>query len=458
MSKQYLYEKMFGLLLFSGMATAVFHSCGDGHLGDIEPWADFTMSYRTADGQAAAPPCLVMFTNATNTGGLSTTYSWTVNGVQIATSQDISYTFTSSGTHTVALRAINRNGSHYVEKSLMIPQLETNVMVTGITIHPSEVSIEAGKIISLTATVTPDNATNKDVIWSSFNTDMAIVDDMGVVTGIRAGMATIFATAADGSGVSSSKIISITFPDFEMAFIEGGSFLMGGTNPNYFPDELPPHQVTLNSFYMAKYQVIQAQWIALMGNNPSFRPGPNLPVENVSWNDIVGLSGSYVELSGIRYYEDGFIYKLNVTTGKGYRLPTEAEWEYAARGGNKSMGYLFSGSDNPDEVAWYISNSNFTTYPWGLKRPNELGVYDMSGNVWEWCQDWYGAYPSTPQTNPRGPETGMYRVSRGGAQNSYLRYLRVSCRNYDFPYFRSVVVGFRLVCDSAPVLNDCPSL
>ncbi|MCL2738920.1 MAG: SUMF1/EgtB/PvdO family nonheme iron enzyme [Bacteroidales bacterium] len=456
MNKRYLCKKMFRPLLFSGMAAAVFHSCGGGNLGDIEPRADFTISYQTVDGQAAAPPCPVMFTNATNTGGLSTTYSWTVNGTQIATSQDASYTFTSSGTHTVALRATNRNGSHHVEKSLTIPRAETDVMVTGVIINPSgEASVEAGKILYLTATVTPDNATNKGIIWSSFDTDMATVDNMGVVRGIRVGATTIYATAADGSGVNSSINVSVTFPDPGMVFVEGGTFTMGGTDDEPFPEELPPHQVTLGDFYMGKYEVTQMQWLVIMGANPSGFSGADLPVELVSWNNIVGIAGSYMELNGTRYYEDGFIYKLNMATGKEYRLPTEAEWEYAARGGKQSRGYKYSGSNIWNDVARLYS---FGTQPVGLRQANELGIHDMSGNVAEWCQDWYGIYSSDPQINPLGPLSGSNRVIRGGGWNASTAHARVSYRNYAPPHYLYQNLGFRLVCDSAPVLNDCPSL
>ena len=194
-------------------------------------------------------------------------------------------------------------------------------------------------------------------------------------------------------------------------------------------DEKPTHSVTVSDFYIGKYEVTQAQWKAVMGSNPSDFKGDNLPVENVSWNDI-----------------QEFITKLNAQTGKKFRLPTEAEWEYAARGGNQSKGYKYSGSDSIDEVAWYGDNSSSTTHPVGQKSPNELGIYDMSGNVFEWCQDWYGSYSSEAQTNPTGPSSGSYRVLRGGSWYYYARNCRVSRRDSNFPDYRGSICGFRLVC------------
>jgi formylglycine-generating enzyme required for sulfatase activity len=179
-----------------------------------------------------------------------------------------------------------------------------------------------------------------------------------------------------------------TIPDIEMVFVKGGTFTMGCTaeqGDDCFDNEEPAHKVTLSDFYIGKYEVTQAQWKAVTGNNPSkFNGCDNCPVEGVSWNDI-----------------QEFIKKLNAKTGLNYRLPTEAEWEYAARGGAQSRGYKYSGSNSVDEVAWYYGNSGNETHPAGTKKANELGIYDMSGNVYEWCNDWYGAYNSEAQTNPK---------------------------------------------------------
>ena len=215
-----------------------------------------------------------------------------------------------------------------------------------------------------------------------------------------------------------------------MVYVEGGTFTMGATKEQKRKardDEKPAHQVTLSSFYIGKYEVTQAEWEAVMGSNPSCLKGANLPVESVSWYDC-----------------QEFIRKLNELTGKQFRLPTEAEWEYAARGGNKSGGYKYAGGNDVDNVAWYLDNSDFETHPVGTKRGNELGLYDMSGNVKEWCQEWYGSYSSDSQTNPTGPATGSLRVLRGGSWLDDARYCRLSYRSDFGPDLRYVCNGLRL--------------
>ena len=204
---------------------------------------------------------------------------------------------------------------------------------------------------------------------------------------------------------------------------------MGATaeQKNKYKDEEPAHSVTLSSFYIGKYEVTQSLWEAVMGSNPSNRKGDNLPVENVSWNDC-----------------QTFLRKLNAMTGKNFRLPTEAEWEFAARGGNRSRGYQYSGSNVFSDVAWYDDNSRRKTHNVGTKAPNELGIYDMSGNVWEWCQDWYGDYHSYSQTNPTGPSSGSRRVHRGGSWFNSGWCCRVACRNNYSPDYRGGDLGFRL--------------
>ena len=222
--------------------------------------------------------------------------------------------------------------------------------------------------------------------------------------------------------------------NIEMVFVKGGTFTMGATaeqGSDAESDEKPTHSVTVSDFYIGKYEVTQAQWKAVMGSNPSYSKGDNLPVEWVSWNDI-----------------QEFITKLNAQTGKKFRLPTEAEWEYAARGGHKSKGYKYSGSNSISDVAWYGDNSSSKIHPVGQKSPNELGIYDMSGNVWEWCQDWYSssAYSSSSQTNPTGPSSGSSRVLRGGSWNYSAGSCRVSLRYYNTPDYRDFNRGFRLAC------------
>ena len=191
--------------------------------------------------------------------------------------------------------------------------------------------------------------------------------------------------------------------------------------------EKPAHQVTLSDYMICKTEVTQELWQAVMGSNPSFFKGDNLPVECVSWNDC-----------------QKFIKKLNSLTGLQFRLPTEAEWEYAARGGNKSKGYKYSGSNDIGSVAWYMNNSSSKTHTVATKSANELGFYDMSGNVWEWCSDRHGDYSSGSQTNPKGPTLGSYRVYRGGSWINYARYCRVSYRNSSNPDLRGSNLGLRL--------------
>ena len=205
---------------------------------------------------------------------------------------------------------------------------------------------------------------------------------------------------------------------------------MGATSEqevDAFGDEKPAHEVTLSDYYIGKTEVTQALWKAVMGNNPSYFEGENLPVECISWHDC-----------------KTFISKLNALTGKNFRMPTEAEWEYAARGGSKSRGYKYSGSNTLDDVAWYSGNSDSETHEVGTKSPNELGLYDMSGNVSEWCNDWHGDYSSASQTNPKGPDSGTKRVDRGGGWWHHAGGCRCSYRSCSGPDSDSYDLGLRL--------------
>ena len=238
---------------------------------------------------------------------------------------------------------------------------------------------------------------------------------------------------AVGSSTSGS-VITIPVKDgisIEMVKVEAGSFDMGATPEMKKPYdwEKPVHRVTLtNNYYIGKYEVTQALWQAVMGSNPSYFKGDDLPVEQVSWNDC-----------------QDFISKLNAMTGKRFRLPSEAEWEYAARGGKKSRGYQYSGSNTLGDVAWYYGNSGPKTHAVGTKQPNELSIYDMSGNVWEWCQDWYDSYSSSPQTNPTGALSGSDRVCRGGSLDDSAGGCRTSYRGCYTPDCRYNNLGLRLV-------------
>ncbi len=222
---------------------------------------------------------------------------------------------------------------------------------------------------------------------------------------------------------------------FTMVYVEGGAFTMGATTEQTTEadsDERPTHKVTLSDYYIGETEVTQALWSAVIGTNPSYFTGNNNPVEKVSYTDCIEFINKLNEL---------FSGKLN---GMKFALPTEAQWEYAARGGNKSRGYKYSGSSFIGDVAWYVNNSGDKTHPVAQKKPNELGLYDMTGNVWEWCRDWYGSYSSSPQTNPIGPTNGSRRVDRGGSWYNDARDCRVSNRYYYNPSNRVHDLGFRL--------------
>ena len=264
-----------------------------------------------------------------------------------------------------------------------------------------------------------------------------------------------------------NKTFTVNGVTFEMVAVKGGTFTMGSTDQYAKDDEKITHSVTVGDFMIGKFEVTQRLWKAVMGTNPSHFKGDNLPVENVSWNDC-----------------QEFITKLNQKTGANFRLPTEAEWEYAARGGTNTS--LYNGeninikgtnnSSNLDKLAWYGGNcgQNYTssagcdvsqgidisgwsekqyndkkggTHLVGLKQPNVYGLYDMLGNVWEWCQDWYGDYSSGSQINPTGPSSGSHRVFRGGSWYSTAEGCRVSYRKHSTPGYGNIILGFRLAAD-----------
>ena len=215
-----------------------------------------------------------------------------------------------------------------------------------------------------------------------------------------------------------------------MVRIEGGTFTMGATyEQGYYVSEVEKntHQVTLSTFSLNRFEVTQEEWETVMGSNPSYFKGKKRPVERVSWNDC-----------------QDFIRKLNTMTGKKFRLPTEAEWEFAARGGIKSRRYKYAGGKDIESVAWHDVNSRRTSQYVGTKSSNELGLYDMCGNVWEWCSDWYNDYDLISQTNPKGPSSGSSHVMRGGSWDSGARNCRISVRSSCIPSYSSFSLGFRL--------------
>jgi len=229
----------------------------------------------------------------------------------------------------------------------------------------------------------------------------------------------------------------------EMIYVPGGTYTMGCSSEqdnDCRDNEMPVHRVTVGGFYIGKYEVTQAQWKAIMGTtvrqqqakaeaNSIVSEGDNYPMCYVSWNEV-----------------REFIRKLNAQSSRQYRLPTEAEWEYAARGGNRSRDYKYSGSNNADNVAWNGDNSDNKSHIVGTKSPNELGIYDMSGNIAEWCSDWYGSYFGNSQTNPKGSASGTGRVGRGGSWGDDALDTRVRDRISVTPNRRGNFLGFRLVC------------
>jgi formylglycine-generating enzyme required for sulfatase activity len=300
-----------------------------------------------------------------------------------------------------------------------------------------------GKSIKLNASTqvsatTPVNTEADDRVFekaSSRNTVEAYQDYLDVfpegrhvgeckaaITGLKPQPNTVQAeTNTDPSKIPSDGFVLVT----------GGTFTMGSseTEPNRNSDE-PQHKVTLSNFYISPYEVTQQQWKQVMGNNPSTgsKDCDQCPVESISWDDV-----------------QDFLRKLNIKSpGRNYRLPTEAEWEYAARGGKKIKNYLYAGSNDIGLVAWYTNNSGNKTQFVGKRKANELGLYDMSGNVWEWCSDWKDAYPFEDQTNPVGPPSGSNRVVRGGSWGSFPQYCQVKFRDGNPSGFRNYGVGFRL--------------
>ena len=298
--------------------------------------------------------------------------------------------------------------------------------VTDVTLQ-SELFLVVGKTAELAVTIIPNNAHNQSVSWKTSNSDVATVED-GIVTGISVGRAIITVITEDGNR-SATCLVTVFQPiEPEMIWVEGGTFTMGCSDDECLEGELPNHEVTLSSFNIAKYTITQKEWASIMFDNPcQIYINTDIPVSNVTFETI-----------------KVFITRLNAVTGKNYRLPTEAEWEFAARGGMKSEGFKYSGSNDINEVAWYAGNARNCIHSVGLKQSNELGIYDMSGNVLEFCSDWYGNYTNETQINPTGPSVGDHHIIRGGGSFYEAQYARVSSRMYA-KIDKWEGLGFRLV-------------
>jgi len=407
------------------------------------------------------------------------TVTWSSSDENIATI-DANGNVTGVGIGNATITATTNDGSNL---SASCSVNVTQVSATSIRLDQSEVEMTVGQDVKLTATVLPSGSSQR-VTWSSSDPSVAKVVG-GTVYAQDMGECLITARTLDGTNltadclimvypggetpspagsgdVNGDGIVSITDVTslidyllngtapitptgntktytvngvtFTMVNVEGGTFTMGAT-PEQGDDatnfEKPAHQVTLSSFSIGQTEVTQALWLAVMGTNPSeFTGNLQNPVEMVSWDDC-----------------QEFITRLNVLTGKSFRLPTEAEWEYAARGGNKSQGNKYAGSSNIDEVCWYTDNSDATTHAVATKSPNELELYDMSGNVYERCQDWYYedySFISGEQINPTGPDSGTLRVMRGGSYMIDANRCRVSRRGYITPTLKRNYIGLRL--------------
>ena len=372
-----------------------------------------------------------------------------------------------AGSFTSNITGLTENTTYYVRayatSSAGTAYGATRTFKTTEYIFPTVTTSEVDYISAITAkcggevTEGDYTVTARGVCWST--ADNPTIDDSHTVDGGGAGAfisnitgltenTTYYVRAYATSGAGTAYGETMTFEtnnpntftvngvSFEMVYVEGGSFDMGATTEqgsDAYDSEYPVHSVTLSDYYIGRCEVTQELWLAVMGSWPGTAPsnsygvGANYPAYYISWNDC-----------------QEFVAELNRLTGRTFRLPTEAEWEYAARGGNKSRHYKYSGSSNIDDVAWYWNNSG-KTHAVGTKSPNELGIYDMSGNVYEWCSDWYGSYSAGAQTNPQGPSSGTYRVLRGGSWNYNASYCRVSNRNYNDPDFSFNGLGLRLV-------------
>ena len=366
-----------------------------------------------------------------------------------------------------------------IDKNTFIYAKWTATPVSGVSLNKTTLTLTWAETGTLIATVLPGDALNKTVSWSSSNTGIITVDQSGNLSPHSVGAASITIKTDDGN---KTAVCAVTVSALvEMVPVPGGSFELGkelGTAGS--GDTTPTSTVTLTGFQMGKYQVTQAQYQAVMGTNPSYfttangRPpdagetDANRPVEEVSWYDAVEFCNALSGKEGLTPYytihkdqtdpnntdaSDPYKWLVTIiTSANGYRLPTEAQWEYAAKGGNTGEKFTYSGSNDPNAVAWYSLYSGKTggvptyTHGVGLLAPNGLLIYDMSGNVWEWCWDWYGSYTNTAKTDltATGASSGAQRVSRGGGWNINTTSLRSVFRAHPNPYSRNSIDGFRV--------------
>ena len=367
------------------------------------------------------------------------------------------------------------------------------VAVTGVSLSQSEITLNVNEFVTLNATVSPENATNKNVSWSSSDGTVATVDTNGLVKALKEGTATITVKTEDGEKTATCSVtvapvvVNVTIEGMVRLQLKGKSFQMGTSDDDAGYNEKPVHKVTFTrDIYMYDHEVTQKEWEAVMGNNPSYFQGEeanrkvadgevqeNRPVECVSWyaaiaycnklSIIAGFQPCYsvkvgeteVDWENLKYEniptESDDVWNAAVCdfNKNGYRLPTEAEWEYAARGGETAINKpVWAGTTTDTELekyAWYNGNSDYKTHEVKKKKANGYGLYDMSGNVWEWCWDWYGIYTSEDAPDPVGALSGSKRVYRGGSWSLPASNSRASDRSNKSPTDRLNDLGFRLV-------------
>ena len=377
--------------------------------------------------------------NATaSNGNGSFTYRWTPStGLSNTNIQNPTATPNTTTTYTCTVTSGSQTASNNCKVEVVCPPTLNNPTVNGNSVYLSWTAVNPATSYKVYRgnTMIAQNVTTTSYTDNNLSPGTYTYQVSTVYSNVESPKSDLKqATISSGD----DQTFTVNGVSFTMKCVVGGTFWMGAQSTNSngqnydsdaYGQESPVHSVTVSTFYMGETEVTQALWQAVMGNNPSYFSGSTRPVEQVSWNTIV----------------NSFIPALNALTGRTFRLPTEAEWEYAARGGNQSHGYKYAGSNTIGNVAWYSFNSGSQTHPVATKSPNELGLYDMSGNVGEWCSDWYGSYGSGSQTNPQGPTSGSGRVLRGGSWNSYARSCRVSCRLDNTPGYSDSNRGFRLV-------------
>jgi PKD repeat protein len=363
-----------------------------------------------------------------------TSWLWSFGDGTTSTERNPVKSYAKAGVYSVSLKVKNASGED--TKTFVNAIVVTDVI--GYPVAAFDVSKNPA-IVNENIQFT-DRSANSPTSWSwTFGDGTTSTEKNPIKSYGSTGSYTVTLKVKNESGEDTkSLVIEITdatnyyLKKYGMMPVQGGSFMMGCTAEqiNCDKDETPLHSVTLSNYYLGKYEVTQALWEEIMGSNPAFFKGSTLPVHMVNWYDI-----------------QEFITKLNKQSGLNFRLPTEAEWEFAARGGINSNKTLYSGSSDIREVGWYLQNAGNTTNSVGLKKSNELGLYDMSGNVYEWCSDWYGNYIDVPQTNPQGPAVGdpvTGKVIRGGSWGDIERYCRVSWRMGKKPEEPGKGTGFRL--------------